>query len=88
MKQCQESSIAAGGIREFSDIVAQLLLESRRIEILHVDGDLGLQRVNSTTVSLAGARSATLDGRGFRYFTAGRCSHSAANHRIEFMVPV
>jgi hypothetical protein len=55
-----------------------LFPEGKWIQVLKIDGDLGLDGIDGTAISFSGTGSATPVGQSPRYFTTRRCGHAAA----------
>ena len=76
-EQCKECGIATCRIRQLGKITPELFNKSIGIQILDVDGNLGLKSVHGTAVSLAGLGPPTSYWNGVRLFAIGRFAHLA-----------
>ena len=76
IEQRDEGGIATGRIGQFGDSAAQLFEIGVRIEVLDVDGDLGLQRIDCATGAFADSGSPSFRNR-VTHFAARRCAHRA-----------
>jgi hypothetical protein len=54
-KRAEKCAVDAHRFRQLTDIFEQLFGATLRIEVLQVNGDLGLQRIDATAIACAGA---------------------------------
>ncbi len=71
--QREKRGIAAAGIGQLGDIGLQQVVAAGGVEILQIDGDLGLQRVDGAASAFSGTRSTVPDSRCGR--GVGRVRH-------------